>query len=100
MPDPVLTRHPDPDKQGVRIDRDKYKTMRDAIVEILQEQGETSFKSLQAAVGQKLNGNFDGSIGWYYTTVKLDLEARGILARIPNSRPQIVQLRKNPKRHQ
>ena len=29
---------------------------------------------------------------WYVTTVKLDLEARGQLKRVPKSRPQRVKL--------
>lgn len=29
-----------------------------------------------------------GSVSWYTTTVKLDLEARGELERVPGSRPQ------------
>lgn len=29
---------------------------------------------------------------WYVTTVKLDLEARGMVARVPHTRPQRVVL--------
>lgn len=29
-----------------------------------------------------------GSVGWYTTTVKLDLEARGEIARVESARPQ------------
>jgi hypothetical protein len=29
-----------------------------------------------------------GSIGWYTTTVKLDREVKGIIARVPGSKPQ------------
>jgi hypothetical protein len=31
-------------------------------------------------------------VTWYVTTVKLDLEARGEVKRVPNSRPQLVKL--------
>ena len=31
---------------------------------------------------------FRGSIGWYTTIVKLDLEARGLIDRIPDKKPQ------------
>ena len=47
---------------------------------------------LTASIGQQLDGNFDGSIGWYVTTVKLDLEARGVIERVPNVTPQQLRL--------
>jgi hypothetical protein len=44
------------------------------------------------AVDSELKSNFEGSISWYYTTVKLDFETRGILTRVPNSRPPMLRL--------
>ena len=46
---------------------------------MLQEKGEMTFYGLNDEVGRQLEGNFEGSIGWYVTTVKLDLEARGVI---------------------
>ena len=34
----------------------------------------------------------EGSISWYVTTVKLDLEARGLIERVPRSRPQRLRM--------
>jgi len=48
--------------------------------------------NLFRVVEKEVNGNFDGSVMWYVTTVKLDLEARGQVKRVPNSRPQLVKL--------
>jgi len=48
--------------------------------------------NLSRAVEKEVNGSFDGSVMWYVTTVKLDLEARGQIKRVPNSRPQLVKL--------
>jgi hypothetical protein len=45
-------------------------------------------------VEKEVRGKFEGSVMWYVTTVKLDLEARGDVKRVPNSRPQIVKLGK------
>ncbi len=87
----TLTLHPQ-GKQGVNIDKAKYDAMRNAIIETLNEQEEMTFGELNAAVGENLEGKFDGSIGWYYTTVKLDLEARGVVERVPGSRPQRLRL--------
>jgi len=88
----IQTLHPDPSKQGVNIERTKYEAVKTAIVEILKSEGELSFRELMEIVGHKLSGRFEGSIGWYYTTVKLDLEARGIIERVPNRKPQKIRL--------
>lgn len=32
------------------------------------------------------------SVSWYTTTVKLDMEARGLIERIPGSRPQALRI--------
>ena len=58
----------------------------------LQTQKEITFMNLSRAVEKEVNGNFEGSVTWYVTTVKLDLEARGEIKRVPNSRPQLVKL--------
>ncbi len=87
-----LAIHPDPLKQGVRIDRSKYDVMSAAILGVLKERGPMSFMKLNAAVERKLEGAFDGSIPWYFVTVKLDLEARGVIRRVPDSKPQIIEI--------
>lgn len=92
MTQKIQTRHPDPEKQGVNIDKDKYESMRSAILRILRSQGEITFQELMAAVHEELRGNFEGSIAWYYTTIKLDLEARGEIERMPGSKPQMIRL--------
>ncbi len=43
-------------------------------------------------VRHQLSNNFDGSPSWYYTAVKLDLEAKGIIKRMEGSKPQKLQL--------
>jgi hypothetical protein len=87
----ILTLHPD-GKQGVNINKEKYETIRQAILSILGDQRETLFKDLAAEVERKLESDFDGSISWYVTTVKLDLEARGLITRVPKSSPQRLRL--------
>lgn len=91
MEEKILTLHPD-GKQGVNINKEKYETIRQAILSILGDQRETLFKDLAAEVERKLESDFDGSISWYVTTVKLDLEARGLITRVPKSSPQRLRL--------
>lgn len=92
MRDRIMTQHPEPGKSGVNVDRQKYYVIREAILESMRAQDEITFKDLVRDVRRKLEGAFEGSISWYVTTVKLDLEARGIIERIPNSRPQRIRL--------
>jgi hypothetical protein len=89
--DTIRTLHPEK-KQGVNISREKYELIRKAILSTLRAQKEMTFMDLSRAVEQEVNGNFEGSVTWYVTTVKLDLEARGQIKRVPKSRPQLVKL--------
>lgn len=91
MKDLVRTLRPEK-KQGVNISREKYEIIRKAILATLRTQKEMTFMALSQAVEKEMNGKFEGSVMWYVTTVKLDLEARGAVKRVPNSRPQLVKL--------
>jgi len=91
MKDTIRTLHPKK-KQGVKISKEKYEIIRNAILCVLQREKEITFMNLSRAVEKEVNGNFDGSVMWYVTTVKLDLEARGQIKRVTNSRPQLVKL--------
>jgi hypothetical protein len=91
MKDVIRTLHPEK-KKGVNISKEKYETIRRAILSALQEEREMTFMKLSRAVEQEVNGTFEGSVTWYVTTVKLDMEARGEIKRVPNSRPQLVRL--------
>lgn len=91
MRDMIRTLHPEK-KQGVNISKEKYEIIRKAILSTLQAHKEITFMNLSRAVEKEVNGNFEGSVTWYVTTVKLDLEARGKVKRVPNSRPQLVKL--------
>lgn len=88
----IMTRHPEEGKSGVNIDKAKYDVVRDAILASTRTHGEISFQDLTDEVRQKLEGSFEGSIPWYVVTVKLDLEARGEIERIPNRSPQYLRL--------
>lgn len=91
MRDTIRTLHPEK-KQGVNISRQKYEIIREAILCVLRVEKEMTFMKLSRAVEKEVNGNFEGSVTWYVTTVKLDMEARGEVKRVPNSRPQLVKL--------
>ena len=77
MPDTFYAQNPDPGKQGVNISKAKYDQMHEAIVAALMQQESMTFKELTLAVKSELAGVFEGSIEWYVTVVKLDMESRG-----------------------
>jgi hypothetical protein len=91
MRDKIRTLHPEK-KQGVNISREKYDVIRKAILCVLETHKEITFMNLSRAVEREVKGKFEGSVTWYVTTVKLDLEARGEIKRVPHSRPQLVKL--------
>lgn len=91
MEEKIRTLHPQ-GKQGVNISRAKYDTIREDILKVTGEQGEIRFKDLPAAVEAVLEEPFDGSLSWYVTTIKLDLEARDLIERVPGSSPQRLRL--------
>ena len=85
-------KHPDPNKEAPRIDAWKYAVVKNAILTVVpQDEEGTPFKTLSGLVTGQLSPeelrNL-GSVGWYTTTVKLDLEARGLIERVPGSKPQ------------
>ena len=78
-------------KGGRSIAADIYDAAKQAILESVPK-GKTgiTFPELLEEVRRRVPKTlFAGkSVAWYATTVKLDLESRGLIARVPGSRPQ------------
>lgn len=89
----ILTLHPK-NKKGVNIFKDKYEIIRSFIISEITSKGVISYQELNDLAVKKLTGKFDGKIPWYVVTVKLDLEARNIIARVPNTSPHKLRLSK------
>ena len=87
----ILTRHPE-GKQGVNIRREKYDAMKAAILRCVRSRREVPLQVVRSDMENELLGRFEGSVSWYFTTVKLDLEARGVLQRVPGKQPQRIRL--------
>ncbi len=86
----ILTKHP-LGKSGKNIDKQKYETLKKAILSALQN-NELTHTELFNQLNKSLKGKFSGNISWYGETVKLDLEARKIIERT-SSKPQEYQLK-------
>ena len=89
--DRILTLHPS-GKKGTNILRSKYELIKDAIIKEIQKEQEITFEELSDRLVAEMQDNFDGRVIWYVVTVKLDLEARGIIERIPKTSPHQLRL--------
>jgi hypothetical protein len=80
-------------KKGVNILKSRYDMMKDCIISILSNSESFTMGDLGEQVHNELDEKFDGKVGWYYMAVKLDLESRGVIERIPNKTPQTLRLK-------
>lgn len=90
--DKVLCQTPTPGKQPTRIARWKYDLVHSAILAVIppNDQG-VEFRELPGLVEQHISaGEIEklGSVSWYTTSVKLDMEVKGEIERVPGSKPQ------------
>ena len=51
-----------------------------------------TFNQLVALVEGQLQNDFNSSVIWYCTMVKLDLESCGKIRRLPGSKPQMIEI--------
>lgn len=88
----ITCQTPSPGKQPVRIAQWKYDLIRSALLKLVPKKGDGVVfrelpklvaKALPAAELKKL-----GSMSWYVTVVKLNMEVSGELRRVPESNPQ------------
>ncbi len=89
----ILTQHPR-GKQELNIAKDKYEMMKEAIISVMKEKKVLNFEELDIECRKLLEDKFEGKLTWYMVTVKLDLEAKGIIQRVPNTKPQKYRLRR------
>jgi Family of unknown function (DUF6958) len=89
--DRILTMHPS-GKQGVNILFSRYEYIKDYILTTIKKEGQITFSDLGDKAVAEISSQFDGKVLWYITTVKLDLEARNLIERIPKTSPQMLRL--------
>lgn len=87
-----MTLHPN-GKTGVNILKRRYDVIANYILKKVKEHGEITFQDLSDKGVEDLSESFDGKILWYMVTVKLDLEARGLIERIPKTSPHKLRMR-------
>lgn len=79
---------------NTRMAREKYEIYRHAILESVPANDKgIPYQQLPDAVRARLPKDRMkelGKVTWHVTSVKLDLEARGLIERIPNTKPQFL----------
>ncbi len=87
---------PTPGKKPTRIHKWKYDLLRGIILDILTGSTDgVEFRILPGLIDARLSPEQRaslGSVSWYATTVKLDLEVKGDIARVPGAKPQRLRL--------
>lgn len=87
----VMTLHPQ-GKKGVNILKRRYDVIKNFIVQTLAERSEITYQELDKLAVQQLRNSFDGKVGWYVVSVKLDLEARNVIERVAKTSPHRIRL--------
>lgn len=88
----VVCETPTPGKKPTRIHKWKYDLLRRIILDILSDSVDgVEFRGLSSFIDARLSteqrSNL-GSVSWYTTTVKLDMEVKGDIERVPGAKPQ------------
>lgn len=91
--DKIMTLHPQ-GKKGVNILKRRYNVIKDFILDTIKEHKRISYEKLSDMAIDQLSSTFDGKVAWYIVTVKLDLEARGIIERVPKTSPHELRMKR------
>jgi len=86
------TLHPQ-GKKGVNILKRRYDIMKEFILKTIEEHTEITYQHLSDLAILNLSDSFDGKVIWYVVSVKLDLEARNIIERIPKTSPHQLRMK-------
>jgi hypothetical protein len=86
----IQLKHP-AGKKAVSMDKGKYDVLKKAILNCLTKNGALTHTEMLNAITENFEKNktkFEGSIGWHMEWIKLDIEARKMIRRVPNTSPQ------------
>ena len=86
----IQTLHPHPGKTNKKISLARYMFIKEHLLMILSE-NELTHTDLKEKLYTNVKNDFEGGVQWYGETVKLDLEARGIIERT-NDKPAMYKL--------
>ena len=78
--------------QVCSLDKAEYEIVRNSILKNLLAYGAMTSERLGSLVKGHLKYKYYGSLWEYYEFVRMDLEARGEIRRIPNTNPQLIEI--------
>jgi hypothetical protein len=90
MNEKVQLKHPQ-GKKPISMSKERYNLLKPAVLRYLRTKGEATFSELSSAIEKDFKTKrqtFQGSLRWHLEWVKLDLEARKVIRRVPNTSPQ------------
>ena len=91
----VVCETPTPGKKPTRIHKWKYDLLRRIILEIVEGTDGVEFRNLPGLIESRLSVEQRenlGSVSWYTVSVKLDMEVKGEIERVPRAKPQKLRL--------
>ena len=89
MESKIQLKHP-AGKKAVSMETGKYNALKKPLLDLLKIKGESTHAEMLQAITDDFKKNktkFEGSIEWHMEWVKLDLEARKEIKRIPDTSP-------------
>ncbi len=92
--DTIEALNPKPGTGVTRVNKERYDATRRALLAVIPRSksgvpfGDLPDLVMEQLPNQTLPGG--GSIMWHVTTIKLDLEARGLIERVEGAKPQRV----------
>ena len=90
MDQKVQLKHPQ-GKKPISMSKDKYVLLKSVMLKYLRAKRTATFTEISAAIAKDFRTKgttFKGSLPWHLEWVKLDLEARKIIKRVPKTAPQ------------
>ena len=92
----VVCETPTPGKKPTRIHKWKYDLLQRIILEIVAKGADgVEFRNLPGLIESRLSVEQRenlGSVSWYTVSVKLDMEVKGDIERVPRAKPQKLRL--------
>ena len=93
----MKTRNVNSGSRGFSVTSEKYQPIRKAILASLpRSRAGMTFTALVSSVQQRVPKALfpkPGSVSWYTKVVQLDLEANGVIERVPGEKPQRLRRR-------